>query len=155
MNIFYLDKDIEKCAEYHVDNHVVKMITEYNQLLCTTNWLYDNPAPYKKTHVNHPSAIWVRQSKTNYKYLCELNLSLCKEYTYRYDKIHAGQKVVEWLYYNIPNLPDLEFTEPTPAMPDDYKIIDDSISSYRLYYNKAKTHLFNWKKRNTPNWIHK
>jgi len=29
MNIFYLDKDTKKCAEYHVDKHVVKMITEY------------------------------------------------------------------------------------------------------------------------------
>lgn len=33
MNIFYLDKDIQKCVEYHCDKHVVKLIIEELQLL--------------------------------------------------------------------------------------------------------------------------
>ena len=33
MNIFYLDADPVKCAQAHVDKHVVKMILEYAQLL--------------------------------------------------------------------------------------------------------------------------
>lgn len=33
MNIFVLDLDITKCAEYHCDKHVVKMILETTQLL--------------------------------------------------------------------------------------------------------------------------
>jgi len=37
MNIFILDEDIDKCAEYHVDKHVVKMILESAQLLCTAH----------------------------------------------------------------------------------------------------------------------
>lgn len=36
MNIFILDEDIDTCARYHVDKHVVKMILEGAQLLCTT-----------------------------------------------------------------------------------------------------------------------
>lgn len=28
MNIFYLDKNLEKCAKYHCDKHVVKSIKE-------------------------------------------------------------------------------------------------------------------------------
>lgn len=153
MNIFYLDEDIVRCAEYHVDKHVVKMITEYNQLLCTTHWVTGSSAPYRKTHVNHPSAIGVRQSKNNYKYLCKLNIQLCREYTHRYNKIHAGQKIVEWAYSNIPNLPSVKFNEPIPAMPDKYKTENDSITSYRTYYNNDKRHLFNWKNRTIPNWI--
>ena len=39
MNIFILDEDIDKCAEYHVDKHVVKMILESAQLLCTAHWI--------------------------------------------------------------------------------------------------------------------
>jgi hypothetical protein len=39
MNLFYLDEDLDKCAEYHVDKHVVKMILEAAQLLCTTMWI--------------------------------------------------------------------------------------------------------------------
>ena len=34
MNIFILDYDVKKCAQYHVDKHVVKMILETAQLLC-------------------------------------------------------------------------------------------------------------------------
>ena len=39
MNIFILDKDIEKCAEAHVDRHVIKMILESAQMLCTVHWI--------------------------------------------------------------------------------------------------------------------
>lgn len=35
MNIFYLDENPKLCAEYHCDRHVVKMILESAQLLCT------------------------------------------------------------------------------------------------------------------------
>lgn len=39
MNLFYLDKNLDKCAEYHVDKHVNKMILEAAQLLCTAIWV--------------------------------------------------------------------------------------------------------------------
>ena len=39
MNLFYLDDDFEKCAEYHVDKHIVKMPLEVAQLLCTAIWV--------------------------------------------------------------------------------------------------------------------
>ena len=39
MNLFYLDKDLDKCAEYHVDKHVNKMILEAAQPLCTAIWV--------------------------------------------------------------------------------------------------------------------
>ena len=39
MNLFYLDKNFDKCAEYHVDKHIVKMPLEVAQLLCTAVWV--------------------------------------------------------------------------------------------------------------------
>jgi hypothetical protein len=39
VNLFYLDEDLDKNAEYHVDTHVVKMVTEATQLLTTTVWV--------------------------------------------------------------------------------------------------------------------
>ena len=39
MNLFYLDEDLDKCAEYHVDKHIVKMPLEAAQLLCTAIWV--------------------------------------------------------------------------------------------------------------------
>lgn len=35
MNIFYLDGDVTKAAQYHCDKHVVKMVLETAQILCT------------------------------------------------------------------------------------------------------------------------
>ena len=44
MNIFFLDTDVKKCAEYHVDKHVVKMILETCQLLYTAHWVLAYPS---------------------------------------------------------------------------------------------------------------
>ena len=156
MNIFYLDKDINKAAEYHNDKHCVKMILEYAQLLCTAHRELDgdnaNENLYKSTHKNHPSAKWVRESKANYEYLYRLFNALCNEYTHRYGKTHLTyQKLHNVLATPPHNIPDKEFTEPTPAMPDDVKN-NDSLKAYRDYYKKYKSHLAVWTKRDTPEW---
>ena len=39
MNLFYLDKDLDKCAEYHVDKHIVKMPLKVAQMCCTAVWV--------------------------------------------------------------------------------------------------------------------
>jgi len=39
MNLFLLDDDLDKCAEYHVDKHIVKMPLEAAQILCTCIWV--------------------------------------------------------------------------------------------------------------------
>ncbi len=39
MNLFYLDENLDKCAEYHVDKHIVKMPLEVAQILCTSIWI--------------------------------------------------------------------------------------------------------------------
>jgi len=51
------------------------------------------------------------------------------------------------------NIPAGEFTEPTPAMPECYKVAS-SINSYQNYYIGAKQHLANWKKREVPIWYY-
>ena len=140
MNIFYLDNDPKVCAQYHVDKHVVKMILETAQLLSTTHWMSGSEGPYRQTHKNHPSAVWTRSNKSNYVWLCELGMELCKEYTHRYGKIHKTQQHLEWLSINIPNIPDGKFTQPTLAMPEQYKS-DVHVEAYRLYYVKDKSHL--------------
>ena len=40
MNIFVLDLDPQKAAEYHCNKHVVKMILESAQMLCTAHWTH-------------------------------------------------------------------------------------------------------------------
>ena len=151
----FLDEDPTMSAQYHVDKHVVKMILETAQLLCGVHHATapDNTyVPYKLSHKNHPCSIWARTSLSNYLYLCELGLELCKEYTYRYGKRHKSQDVIEWCLINKPNVPDVEFTEPAKAMPDEYKV-GDVVQSYRNYYMGAKSGFATWKNRQKPFWF--
>ena len=166
MNIFFLDWNVKKCAEYHCDKHVVKMILETAQLLCGAHHMthqvptkyppstvqVTDQVPYKLSHKNHPCAIWTRDSLSNYLYLCDLGLELCKEYTYRYGKRHKSQEVIEWCLSNKPNITDKGFTLPPKAMPDEYKVVD-VVESYRNYYNGAKKDFAKWKNREIPEWF--
>jgi hypothetical protein len=152
MNIFFLDYDPKKCAQYHNDKHVVKMILETAQLLCGVHWVIGNEAPYKLSHKNHPCSIWVRSSLENYLWLCELGLELCIEYEYRYGKKHKTYDVIMWCILNKPNISDVEFTTPPLAMPDHCKIENNPIKSYRNYYMIEKSSFCKWKGRDVPNW---
>jgi hypothetical protein len=82
-------------------------------------------------------------------------VTCCKEYTYRYGKVHKCESsgLVDALQKSPNNITIGEFTEPTPAMPDDIKVEHDSIASYRNYYIKNKMHLAKWKNRNIPEWF--
>ena len=179
MNIFYLHNDPRTCAEMHVDKHCVKMILEYAQLLSTAHRVLDGTLSvglsasgrkktsyvlmdkresvlYTATHINHPSAIWVRQSDKNYMWLAEMLEMLCGEYTYRYGRVHKVEDtgLMQLLKNEFPkNIPTGNFTEPTPAMPDHYKVAGDSIQSYKNYYLGDKTRMFSWKNRQQPSWI--
>lgn len=140
------------------------MILETSQLLYTClhltspELLKDAPLNksgkqgYKPSHKNHPSAIWTRNSLQNYKWLCSLGIELCREYTFRYNKIHSCQKHIEWLSQQTPNLPLISFTQPTPAMPDKYKN-NNSIIAYREYYKGEKASFCIWSKRKIPYWF--
>tara|TARA_R110002020_G_scaffold194354_5_gene395098 strand:+ start:5591 stop:6070 length:480 start_codon:yes stop_codon:yes gene_type:complete len=158
MNIFYLDRDLVKSAQAHVDKHIVKMPLETAQLLCTARHeLGGTPEhiPYRKTHVNHPCSVWARESYANYQWLCGMGIELCKEYTYRYGKVHKCQAVIENCIENTPEpnvFTYLELTEFPQAMDEEYKM-DDPVLGYRNYYRYGKAHLHNWKNRPTPTWI--
>jgi len=159
VNIFYLSHNPSDCARQHVDKHVVKMILETAQLLSNAHHMLDGDQVitpiYKLTHKNHPSAVWVRMSDTHYNWLWTLLESLCKEYTYRYDKVH---KVEREGLLNILKVPPKNiqitatFTPPPPAMPDQYKA-ENTIQSYRNYYIGAKRSFAVWKKRSVPDWF--
>lgn len=61
MNIFVLDYNPERAAEYHCDKHVIKMILESAQMLCTAiNEIVGIQITlYKSTHKNHSCSLWV------------------------------------------------------------------------------------------------
>lgn len=162
MNIFYLHKDPKIAAQMQINKHVVKMILESAQLLSTAHrvidgfeeiklsingrrlktWTHPNPTLnsllYQSTHVNHPCAIWVRQSNENYMWLYEHFKALCEEYTRRYKKIHATDLKLSLTLQHLPeDIPYKDFTEPPLAMLDIYKA-SDAVQSYRNYYEGEK-----------------
>jgi hypothetical protein len=59
VNILILDENMQKCVKYHADQHVVKMILEGAQMLCTVLNENGMTAPYESTHTKHPCTIWV------------------------------------------------------------------------------------------------
>ena len=161
MNIFFTDRNPVTAARNLCNKHVIKMILEVAQLLCAAHIMTESKLRpeedikfYKLTHGNHPCSIWARSSLRNYDWLSEHGMSLCDEYTFRYGKEHATQKLMWWLYTHAPNIAGVDFTNPPLCMPDIYKT-DDPVESYRNYYrlDKMKNIECIWTRREQPLWI--
>ena len=151
MNIFVLDEKVEKCAEYHCDKHVIKMILESAQMLSAVVRLNGHDVGYKLTHKNHPCTKWARESLSNYNWLKELTKLLNYEYRYRYEKDinHKSYDVVMTL--PTPKIPDIGLTPFAQAMPDQYKN-KNAVKAYRDYYINEKSKFLTWTNRKTPIW---
>jgi len=175
VNIFFLDYEPQRCAEYHCDKHVVKMIIEYAQLMSTAHRLLDGRQYtennkgrmikrwklndnregiiYKASHINHPSAIWTRQDASHYTWLLTMWKHLLKEYTYRYGKQHKTGELefaLSRLPLNIP-IKSLTIEEPPQAMPEDCKT-NGAVNAYRQYYILKKNGFARWTNREIPRW---
>lgn len=145
MNIFYLHSDPKVAASYFYDKHKVKMILECAQMLCTAHIALGNEdVPYKKSHLNHPSSVWVRANSRNYQWLYNHMLALGNEYTKRYNKTHLTITKCKDILATPPlNIPTGSFSEPPQCMPDEYKVKDDSVSAYWNYYEQDKYKIAN------------
>lgn len=153
MNIFYLHDIPFYCAAYHNDRHVVKMILETAQILCTAKHLNNQPALYRPTHIKHPCVIWAAKNKSNFNWLRELGIELSEEFKRRFNKVH---KTYDTVLKDISDsgIPEGNFTPVPLAMPNQYKISTDPITSYRCYYIWGKSHLAKWS-TSIPHWYSK
>ena len=137
MNIFYLDKCPKKAARLQYNKHVVKMILESAQMLCTAHHCImgeDADVPYKVAHRNHPSTKWARQSGQNYAWLYWHMIELGKEYEKRYGKKHLSIIKCEDKLAILPGgILETGLTKMPQCMPDEYKD-ECSIQAYWNYY---------------------
>jgi hypothetical protein len=170
MNIFFLSGNPRRCARWHCDKHVVKMILESTQMLYTANHEHggtaaiESGAPlcastgrrgYKSHAKNHPCTKWVRQSLAHYSWLLALAFDLVREHTFRFSPktIHACHPHLLWLKANPP--PRLKVRvwvrAPPQAMPEELRS-NDSVRSYIAYYNGPKrlSGLLVYTKRHLP-----
>jgi len=175
MNLFYLDEDVELCAQYHCDKHVVKMIVETAQLLSTAHRVLDGEQYIKLSKnnrrlrywrlpdnkenilyqvfgVNHPVAQWVRECSENYQFAYSLFQELIKEYWFRYNKSHKSEELLISLR-SLPNNIKLDrMSVPALAMPEQY-YDSNPVVAYRNYYRLDKKEILNYTKRNRPEWL--
>lgn len=152
MNIFVLDEDPVLSAQAQCDKHIVKMPLETAQMLCSH--FEPGEAPYKRAHYNHPCTRWARESADNYIWLVEHGIALCKEYTYRYNKRHKSQDVIDWCSKHVvlESFPVKGITKFAQAMFDEYKH-ESAVQAYRNYYRGAKKDLLVYTRRAPPVWV--
>ena len=183
MNIFVLDQDPVKAAEYHCNKHVVKMILESSQMLCGAHWYgllrsenkslsdfksisdarkwclenseMEKIPPYAFTHVRHPCSLWTAESTANYNWHLQLLRSLLDQYTLRYKKNHKSEKVWEWLRDHSPKISQSDLVSDHPqCMPDECKVSGDPVQAYKNYYKLHKRKFAKWEPQSeTPDWF--
>ena len=171
MNLFLLHLKRRANARKHCNRHVVKMVLETTQVLWTAVWMSGTDmtrfkmTPYRKTHMWHPTSIWVRESPKNWAYALAFGLQLCKEYTRRYHKRHKCEAHLLYLR-RIGYFPPAETREikkprgdmgngctPFPlAMPDECVVTRpdgsvDPVQSYLKYYDTKSAE---WKTKGRP-----
>ena len=148
MNIFYLHQNPEKAAKYQYNKHIVKMILESAQILCTVHHKYmgeDVDVPYKSTHKNHPSTVWAGQSAQNYTWLYRHFVALCEEYKKRYSKEHLSYTKCKDKVNILPGgMLETGLTDMPQCMPDEYKS-ECAIQAYWNYYINGKKDIANLK----------
>ena len=181
MNIFVLDESPEVAAKYHCNKHVVKMILESGQMMCTAHYTHglrsigkelsdfkrvrDAKAhaienldanilpPWSLSHTRHPCTVWTALNTGNYKWHLRLMRALLDQYTERYQKIHKAESTYSWLENNIPiNMMTGDKTAHPQCMPDSCKSTSP-VDAYRKYYTNFKQHIAVWEPRSkTPEW---
>ena len=75
-----------------------------------------------------------------------------KEYTYRYGKNHATERLTQYLWEHPKNITHGDFSDPPMCMPD-YCKGDDTVLSYQTYYIVEKSGFAKWKRRDIPEWF--
>jgi hypothetical protein len=162
VNIFYLDRDPCLAATAQCDAHVVKMILESAQMLCTAAHVAlaaqgrDTAiVPYRVTHKNHPSTVWVRQDWSHAEWLVDHARALGWELTHRFGSVHSSIKVVDAMWQVLADvLPFGRWSDPPLAMPDDFKQADP-VLAYRAYYRSKRDSGMKWRytRRTPPSWL--
>jgi hypothetical protein len=175
MNIFILDEDPVIAAQMQCDKHIVKMPTELAQMLSSahrvldgfmniktigrktkywTHPVYDDEL-YKVSHVNHPCSVWVREASENYKWAYQHFISLCSEYTFRYNKIHACETKLKTILSSMPDNIEYGKTDFALGMKTNPEciVLNNPVLSYRNFY-KTKSDKFKmtWTNRDSPYW---
>ncbi len=91
---------------------------------------------------------------TNYIWLFDHFEALCREYTFRYGKVHASWTKLGGVLFSTPSKIPQKSTPFKPAV-GDHPWKGDMVSTYRSFYcTKRERMSMIWSKRNVPEWYH-
>lgn len=152
MNIFVLDHDFRRCAQFHCDQHVTKMILESVQMLCTALNEKGFTTPYRSTHTKHPCVRWVGESFDNFQWLSDLARALNEEYRFRYQRGRDHASIAVLREISDHRFHSVGLTEFAQAMPEQYKVPGNAVAAYRAFYLGEKSAFAQWTRRPAPPW---
>ncbi len=117
-----------------------KKVVRIDMIKQTPYYDPDTQVALAMTHENHPSTVWARQSVQNHRWLVKHTFALetfwKAFYGHPESLRHASVRLLDKMPE--PDLPDTGFTDPTPAMGEEYIVEGDSIASYWNYYRGTK-----------------
>ena len=141
MNLFYTDPDPGVCAQNLDNKRVIKMILETTQMLCTAvsfNSFGAIKPLYKSTHYNHPSSVWIRTNRENYKWAVEHLFALHSLYPNEHASLAALPEIEDFaLSGDFPNTSTNMTPVPNCAANKskglNFKHITPTCQAYKLY----------------------
>lgn len=154
MNVFFTNNDPIIAASEHCHKHQTKMIVEYAQLMSTAHHVLDGDNAidgiYKSTHVNHPSAVWVRKAGIHYCWVFKCARELCRLYTERTGKVHKTEAVIHALGIPPRNISVSPFYEPPVCAPDEFKAVAVFNGAAKAYRDYMLFKFDEWRNREKP-----
>lgn len=112
-----------------------------------------DPQCYNATHINHPCALWARETDANYHWLVALFTGCLREYKRRYHKEHSVAKLLPFFECAPAQITRAPMTPFALAIPDQYKVTNNAIASYRAFYVGEKARFAKWTNTDLPPWF--
>ena len=171
MNLYILDQNPTRAAQFLGDKHSSRAIVEGTQMLVNCfpeSLLKLAPRTAKGTVRRHAyrddrCAMWARQRLANAVWVLEHAIACEAERHYRFPHVlsHPCVPFLEWVSENTHSM---EFSDPDTArrsgrtpfvqqMHHAFKRTGDPVSAYRLFYLVEKEHILKWTKRGEPAWV--
>lgn len=155
MNIFRLDPDPEKAAQYHKNDHVLSAIHE-SAFMLSSAYRRHGPDPdflFGETHTNHPVTLWAGDGRENFTWLYDYATAAFEEKKHRWGGSHGSYT---GCIAHIPREPDCipegSTTQPIVGSPADYDI-DGVVRAYRRHYIESVDPTDEYLNREPPAWL--
>lgn len=143
MQIFLTSPDMDTCARDLDDKRLNKIIVESAQIASTALWInncdvaetmYANGHCYLPTHEHHPLVVWASENIGHYYFVLRYGKALCKEYKYRFGKVHKTRAIISRLIVGMYSW-DIDKNDMFCVMPNcttNHKYVNDIYEAYRL-----------------------